>query len=167
MSIMICYDGSSSAKHAIAVAAAVMPESHVTLLHVWNPPDPVLADAFSEPDVVAGSSGRSLEQFCLDRADEVLSEGRSLAVGVGLVVEGRLERSRRSVAATILQVAAELDAIVVIGTSGATAVQSDALGSVSHAVVYQSRKPVLVVPTPAAEGAGDIEGYHAAVSLHQ
>ncbi len=157
MSILISYDGSPSAKHALAVAAAVMPASRVTLMHVWNPPDPILHDSFGAPDVVAGASGRSLEQACLDRAEEVLSEGRSLAVGLGLEVDGRLERSRHdSVAATILEVAEELDAVVVIGTRGATTGQPDVLGSVSHAVVYQSHLPLLVVPAPAGGEAAEI-----------
>lgn len=157
MSVMICYDGSPSAMHAIAIAAAVLPERHVTLLHVWNPPDPILTDAFSEPDVVAGSSGRALEQWCLDRGDQVLSEGGSLAAGLGLDVAVRLERCRDSVPATILQVAEELGAIVVVGTRGVTAVQTDLLGSVSHEVVYRSHLPVLVVPAP---GARDAAGSH-------
>ena len=62
MSILISYDGSPSAKHALAVAAAVMPASRVTLMHVWNPPDPILHDSFGAPDVVAGASGRSLDR---------------------------------------------------------------------------------------------------------
>ena len=155
MSVMICYDGSPSAKHAIEIAAAALPERHVTLLHVWNPPDPVLTDAFSEPDAVAGSSGKALEQWCLDRGDQLLSEGGSLAADLGLDVAGRLERCKHSVPATILQVAEELGAMVVIGTRGATAVQTDLLGSVSHEVVYRSHLPVLVVPAP---GAGDAAG---------
>lgn len=162
MSILICYDGSPSAKHAIAVAASVLPERRVTLLHVWNPPAPILVDAFGEPDVVAGASGITLDQWCLDRAEQVLSEGRSLAVGLGLVAEGRLERSRHSVATTILEVAEELGAIVVVGTRGAAAVQSNLLGSVSHAVVYGSHLPVLVVPTPVAQSEDRIDPVHAA-----
>jgi nucleotide-binding universal stress UspA family protein len=164
MSIMICYDGSPSAKHAIAVAAGFLPERRVTLLHVWNPPDPILTDAFSEPDVVAGTSGNALEQWCRDRGDQVLSEGVSLATDLGLEVDGRLERSRNGVPATILEVAEELGAVVVMGTRGAAAVQSDLLGSVSHAVVYASHLPVLVVPTPAARNEARIDGLEATAS---
>ena len=167
MSIMICYDGSTSAKHAIAVAAAVLPERRVTLLHVWNPPDPILADAFSEPDIVAGSSGRTLEQWCLDRGEQVLSEGASLAEGLGLEVQERLERSRHSVPATILEIAEELGAMVVVGTRGATTVQTDLLGSVSHEVVYRAHLPVLVVPTPAARDAARVHAEQATASPPQ
>jgi len=155
MSILICYDGSPSAKHAIALTASVLPERRVTLLHVWNPPDPILADAFSEPDAVAGTSGKALEQWCRDRGDRVLAEGESLAAGLGLEVTGRLERSRHGIPATILEVAEELGAIVVVGTRGAT-VQMDPLGSVSHAVLYESQLPVLVVPTPAGHDVASV-----------
>ena len=157
MSILISYDGSPSAKHALAVAAAVMPASRVTPMHVWNPPDPILHDSFGAPDVVAGASGRSLEQACLDRAEEVLQKaGRSRWVWAR---GGRqAQRSRHdSVAATILEVAEELDAVVVIGNRGATTGQPDVLGSVSHAVVYQSHLPLLVVPAPAGGEAAEID----------
>jgi hypothetical protein len=114
MSLLLCYDGSPSAKHAITVAHATLGHKPLTLLHVFNPPEEVLADAF------------------------------------GFVVEPRVERSQTAVWQTILDVAAQTDAeLIVIGTHGATAVQSALLGSISNAVVHHSERPVLVVPTPA------------------
>ena len=114
MSLLLCYDGSPSAKHAITVAHATLGHKPLTLLHVFNPPEEVLADAF------------------------------------GFVVEPRVERSQTAVWQTILDVAAQTDAeLIVIGTHGATAVQSALLGSSSNAVVHHSERPVLVVPTPA------------------
>ena len=114
MSLLLCYDGSPSAKHAITVAHATLGHKPLTLLHVFNPPEEVLADAS------------------------------------GFVVEPRVERSQTAVWQTILDVAAQTDAeLIVIGTHGATAVQSALLGSISNAVVHHSERPVLVVPTPA------------------
>ncbi len=54
MSILICYDGSPSAKRAVSVASATLPHGHATLLHVWEPPAAFLADAFGDPGEIGG-----------------------------------------------------------------------------------------------------------------
>ena len=147
MSILICYDGSQSAAHAVSVAQATLGHQDAILLHVWNPPDGVLADAFSTRDGDPGPSYAELEGLALARAGEVSDQGRELAAGLGLSVEVRQERNDSSVWQTILDVAEAVDAeLIVVGTHGATAVQSDLLGSVSNALAHHSERPVVVVP---------------------
>ena len=46
MAIVICYDGSESAKHAVAVAHKTLGHLPAILLHVWSPPAMLLADSF-------------------------------------------------------------------------------------------------------------------------
>jgi nucleotide-binding universal stress UspA family protein len=147
MSILICYDGSPSAKHALSVAHATLTGKDAILLHVWNPPDKYLADAFGIPDAQAGPSIERLERLGLERARAISQEGGELARQLGLKVEVRIERDESNVWRTILEVAAETDAeLIIVGTHGPTAVQSDLLGSVSNALAHHSRRPVLVVP---------------------
>jgi nucleotide-binding universal stress UspA family protein len=150
MSLLLCYDGSPSAKHAITVAHATLGHKPLTLLHVFNPPEEVLADAFGTSEPASGPSSFELERLALERAHAIVHEGQELARQLGFVVEPRVERSQTAVWQTILDVAAQTDAeLIVIGTHGATAVQSALLGSISNAVVHHSERPVLVVPTPA------------------
>jgi nucleotide-binding universal stress UspA family protein len=149
MSILICYDGSDSAKRALSVAHNTLGDGPMVLLHVWNHPDAVLADAFSTRAAESGAAPAQdkLEGLARRRADEVIDEGRARAAELGMVVQTREAPSHDSVWQAILEVADELDAeLIVAGTHGTTAVQELTLGSVSGGLVHHSERPVLIVP---------------------
>jgi nucleotide-binding universal stress UspA family protein len=151
MSILICYDGSPSAKHALSVAHATIGNEHMTLLHVWNAPAEFLADSFGTTNAPNDTTFAELERFAVERANAIAQEGHELARELGLTVDIRVQRNESSVWRTILDVAAETDSeLVVVGTHGATAVQSALLGSVSNALLHHSKLPVLVVPAKAS-----------------
>jgi len=144
--ILLCYDGSPSAEHAISVAQSACGSKPATLLSVWSPPFPA-ADSFGIAATPTPASFDELEQFASERAQAIARQGCEHARGLGIPVEARVERSDSNVWRTILDVADELNAeLIVIGTRGVTAVQSALLGSVSNAVVHNSERPVLVVP---------------------
>ena len=146
MSALICYDGSASADQAISVAAEALDHQPARLLHVWNPPEVVLADSFSVPSSSLPATD-GLARQALERATQIAERGRQRASEIGLAVDVRVERRQGNVPQAILDVAEDTGAtLIVIGTHGTTAVQSDLLGSVSNVVVHRSSRPVLVVP---------------------
>jgi nucleotide-binding universal stress UspA family protein len=148
--IVLCYDGSPSAKHAIAAANALVGQSPAVVLHVWEPivnylgPDPFGGiETWSGPQVV------ELEAMALERANRTVEYGVELARDAGFTVEARLERGDNGVWRTILAVAETYDAqLIVAGARGLSAVQSLLLGSVTTPLVHHSTRPVLVVPLP-------------------
>ena len=146
---LICYDGSPSARHAIQVAAHSLAHDHTLLLNVWNLPERVHADSFSF-DKQTGVDDDQLRRRSIDRAQEILAEGRAFAKTLGFELETRAEPNRSSVPATVLEVADELDSdVILIGTHGSTAADRDLLGSVSQALASHSHRPVMIVPVPA------------------
>lgn len=150
MATLICYDESPSAQHSLRAAAGALGNSPAVLLHVWNPPERVLADAFGLRDDDHDPSYEQLEELVKQRADEVLATGQTLAQHLGVTVTVRQERNRSTIWKTILEVADEINAdLIVTGTHGNTAVQSGLLGSVSNALVHNSQRAVLVVPAGA------------------
>lgn len=151
MSILICYDGSPSARRALEVAGHTLSGTPTVLLHVWNPPERIIADAFGVGVHEHAPTYEHLEELSRQRAGEVLAEGMSLAEELRLSATARLERDQSTVWKTIVDVADELTSeLIVCGTHGHTAVEPDLLGSVSNALVHHTTRPVLVVPTPHA-----------------
>lgn len=151
MPVIICFDGSDSARWALDVVATTFGSSPAVLLNVWNPPERVVADAFGVTDDARALDPGRLEASMAQHAQDVLDDGAQRAGELGMTVTTRAQRSHGNVAETILAVADELDApVIVAGTRGNTAVEDDLLGSVSGALVHHARRPVLVVPAQPA-----------------
>lgn len=154
MPVLICYDGSPSAQRALSVAASALDGAPMVLLNIWNPPKRVMADSFGVAESEHGPTYQRLEELATNRAAEILAEGETEAQRRGLPVTTRQEVNRSSIWKTILDVADDVDAtLIVAGTHGHTAVESGLLGSVSNALVHHAHRPVLLVPTPDSSAA--------------
>lgn len=147
--ILFCYDGSESAKRALEVAPQTLREDGITLLYVWNPPDETLLSSSSATGITTGPipSGTTQQAAVIQHAQDLVDDGETLAAELGLDVSVREARNDSTIWQTILDVADELDAqLIVAGTRGTTAVQENMLGSVSSGLVHHARRPVLIVP---------------------
>ena len=150
-SILIAYDGSADARHAVDEAAALLPGARATILYVRQPLESMAAHLEGHP---ALQEVRSIAAEDQDAAERLAAAGADYAREHGLDAEARVATSIESVGDTIVAVADELDAsLVVLGARGRRGLASLLLGSVSHHVLHHTRRSALVIPSPALAGA--------------
>jgi nucleotide-binding universal stress UspA family protein len=146
--LLICYDGSEHAKHAIRHAAGLLAARDALVVTVW------------QPTAFLGGLGWSGEASMvnlveLDRAvaedgGRVADEGVRIAREAGLAAEPMAVEATGPVWKTVTKAADRNDAaVIVMGSRGLTGLRSMLLGSVSGAVVHHADRPVLVVHIPA------------------
>ena len=148
--ILVCYDGSADARAAVEHAARLFPEEPATVLTVWEPFIEVLARSTmgfgmlpSVPDV------SDIDEASRSAAEQTASEGAELAVSLGMSAEGSCCSQASTTARAILATAGDLGAdAIVMGSRGRTGLKSLLLGSVSHEVIQQADRTVVVVPSP-------------------
>jgi nucleotide-binding universal stress UspA family protein len=137
MSIVLGYDESPGARHALTVAVDVARRYAEPLVLVYGTSPPGgLGEEFRSHREALEEQGRTV----LDHAVAVATEA-----GVETVVE---QVSAKPVDA-LIEVADRHDAtVIVVGIWGETPLRGAILGSTSHKLLHLSRRPVLCVPEP-------------------
>ena len=150
--LLLCYDGSDEAAHAIERAGALLPGRPAVVLTVWQPLAGLNGIAWSG----AGETPSAVDFTQLDRAaadngDQLSREGARIAEAAGLEVESVATKASGTVWKTILELAEEHDAAtIVMGSRGLSGLSSMLLGSVSSAVAHHADRPALIVRQPVA-----------------
>lgn len=147
--VLLCFDGSEDATHAIARAGELLgPRPAVVLsvwepVHVWQPYDP--ATAITAPVSRLASNALGLDDIARDLAEERATAAVEIARRAGFDAQSRVSGGKPW--RVICDVAEEIDADpIVLGARGLSRVQSALLGSVSAATVQHTRHAVLIVP---------------------
>jgi nucleotide-binding universal stress UspA family protein len=146
--LLLCYDGSEDARHAIERAGALLGGRRALVLTVWQPTHGLGSFAW------AGATASMVDFFKLDRAaaedaGNIAQEGVRIAQDVGLKAEPVTVEDTGPVWRTIVEIAGQHDAAtIVIGSRGLTGIHSMLLGSVSSAVVHHADRPTLVIHRP-------------------
>jgi nucleotide-binding universal stress UspA family protein len=149
--LIVCYDGSEDARHAIRRAGELFAGRRARVVSVWQPTAAPSALGF------AGETAGMVDLFELDRAaaqagDRVADEGARLAREAGLCAEPVAVQGAGPVWKTIVELAERDDAAtIVMGSNGHAGLRAMLLGSVSNAVVHHADRPTLIVRRPAAK----------------
>ena len=151
--LLICYDGSDDARHAIASAASLLAARSALVVTVWQPTAALGSFAWS------GATASMVNFVELDRAGaedggRIAEEGVRIAQQAGLEAEPLAIKATGPVWKTIIETADRHDAAaIVMGSRGLTGVRSMLLGSVSGAVVHHADLPTLVIHRPSDDRA--------------
>ncbi|MFC6879995.1 MULTISPECIES: universal stress protein [Actinomadura] len=148
MTVLIAYDGSEDSRTAVEYAARHINPEPTVVLTVW---EPLLTQLSWAPLAAATPVTTEVpgDKFEEERQAEGLArQGADLAAAAGLTdVTPRAERGNGPVWASIVDVADELDAsLIVTGSRGLAGARSVLLGSVSTRVLHHVHRPTLVVP---------------------
>jgi nucleotide-binding universal stress UspA family protein len=143
--ILIAADGSDAAREAVSVGLEIASEqgARATFVHVYPAPEAMaMTPGYTEfPVVPYPIETPPAEQ------DPVLAECAAKAKERG--VEADLQLTTGDAVWEIVAAADEVDAdLIAIGSRGLGTVTGTLLGSVSHAVIRHTRRPVLVVHPP-------------------
>jgi nucleotide-binding universal stress UspA family protein len=143
--ILICYDGSDSAKHAIDVAAEILGPRRAVVLDIGPP----LTAAESLAVMAPVAPGAAFEGLNEDDARQRARVAADRARHAGFDAEARADLAAPTWQG-IVDVADEIDAaVIVLGSRGLNGARELLEGSVSHEVAEHAGRPVLIVPSPA------------------
>lgn len=162
-SVLLCYDGSDTARRAIVCAARVLGDGEGIVLTVWESLGSAILRHVPSGEGAFGRDVKGIAEDVVDeldasiaeRARETAAEGVALAVAEGftarpLARRALAEAAERSAVTTwraVLDVAGEEAVeVIVLGSRGRSAVKSVVLGNVSYGVVHNSDRPVLIIP---------------------
>jgi nucleotide-binding universal stress UspA family protein len=141
--VLLCYDGSENAKHAIREAAALLAPRRALVLTVWQ-------DSAALPSLAwAGAALPDLEDVFAaahEGARRMAEEGAGIARATGFEANAIAAEAKGPIWATVEQVAEEHDAsAIVVGSRGLSGIKSLLLGSVSSGIVHHALRPTVVV----------------------
>jgi nucleotide-binding universal stress UspA family protein len=143
--LLLCYDGSEDATHAIERAGALLAGRPALVLTVWQ------ATALPGSLGISGDSGGMVDFIRVDRAaaedgGRVAGEGVRIAREAGLDAEPLAIEATGPIWKTIVEIADRHHAAtIVMGSRGLTGLRSMLLGSVSSAVVHHADRPALII----------------------
>jgi len=147
--ILIAYDGSENARHAIERAGKLFTGQPALVLHVW---EPVELAALRRGAIGLSTTVTEIEadETAKTLAQRIAIEGATLAGQAGLDARAEAVESTTSVWETIVNVADQVAAVaIILGSRGLRGLRSLMLGSVSSSVAHHAHQPVLIIPVPA------------------
>jgi nucleotide-binding universal stress UspA family protein len=153
--LVIGYDGSRHADHAIAVAGRICESGTALVVNVWD----VLQPAATADPIPGGPPPVPVSEVSLWQAERsaigLARAGAAQAREAGFAPEfdARQGSGVSGIAQALVDAAERWDAdLIVVGRRDMSRIRELVLGSVSNAVVHAADRPVLVVPEAPEDG---------------
>jgi len=151
--VLIAFDGSEVSRAAVRHAAELFAGRPAVLVTVWEPGLAAAAVSVGLPDTMGVGTLppdpaiiEATDHFQHEHASTVASEGAEFARSVGLAAEPQAVPDDVDVADTLIEIARERDAaVVVVGSHGISGLRTRLLGSVSRKLIDHCDRPVLVI----------------------
>jgi nucleotide-binding universal stress UspA family protein len=146
--VLFGYGGSDDAKAAIERAGATLRPGPAVVATAWTTfRDMAAAALVALPRGMVAEAVRGIDAETRGRAEQTAAEGAERARAAGFAAEPRAVGGSLPYFRSLLDVAEEIDAaIVVLGSRGRSSMSAALLGSVSSGVLHHGSRPVLVVP---------------------
>jgi len=157
--LLIAYDGSPSAKAAIAFASALFPVAAAVVAHVHAPPPSPDSGAMARlalPDAMVREGIERMRADAQAAGQKLVDEGVALATAAGLDATPELRFATtpwRELHALAEAVGAD---VVVCGTHGVNPVERMVVGSTASSLLHHVERPLLVVPEGNLEASGPL-----------
>ena len=152
--VLIAFDGSPAAEHALGEAAALLGRRPALVVSVWK--EGIGFEAVELPAATAGltpapidvNTAMEIEQEVKERAQRLAQHGAELARQAGMEAEGLAvaDEVDVTIAETLVEVAQKNDAAaIVMGAHGHGRLTEALVGSTTRDVIRRARCPVIVV----------------------
>ena len=153
--VVIGFDGTTIAEQALRQSAALLAPRPAVVVVVWEAGRAFALEALSVDAVKAVElapvspdlrSAEEVQRAAYDATDRLAQQGAALATQLGYHAEGLAVADERTVAETLLRVAAERDSqALVVGSHGRRGLTAALLGSTSKVIVAEATCPVMIV----------------------
>jgi nucleotide-binding universal stress UspA family protein len=145
---LVGYDGSPAAKRALQQAIELLGPVPLLVVVIWEAglPFDLLAEPTVDPAPVDIRAALELDQQLYDRARRWAEQAAADARELGRTAAGLVVADEMSPADTLIRLAAERDAaVIVVGRHGHRAVREALVGSTTRELIRRAPCPVLVV----------------------
>ncbi len=149
--VLIAYDGSEVSRAAVRRAAELFAGRPAVVATVWEPG--LAAIPVGQPETFGvgtvppdPATVEAVDRVQREHASTVAGDGVEFARSVGLAAEPHAVPDEVDVADTLIGIARERGAaVVVVGSHGISGLRSRLLGSVSRKLIEHCDRPVLVI----------------------
>ena len=147
--VLIAYDGSEVSRAAVRHAAELFAGRPAVLATVWEPGLAAVQGAMPGMGRGMGTDPTTIEEvdrLARDHASTIAADGAEFARSLGLVAEPQAVPDEVDVADTLIDIARERGAAVVVaGSHGISGLRKRLLGSVSRKLIEHCDRPILVI----------------------